>query len=309
MQMHTFPEISAMKLFSLALAFALVLGLAGTAAAADLSVVATIPNLGMLVREIGGDAVTVRVLAPPNRDAHYLEAVPSMMAALRRADLVVSIGADLEVGWLPAALTGANNRRVMPGQPGNFVAADQVKLLDDDKPADRALGDVHPHGNPHVDFDPERLAAIGRALARRMGELAPAQATEFAKRAETLAEALAEHGARWKERVNDAPGVLSYHSDHMYLLRFLGVKELGTIEPLPGIPPTAAHLRGLVRRLREEPPGVIWTSNYQPDRAARFMARELGWPSHQLPTQVPMDGGFDAYVAMVEAWLDTLDPP
>lgn len=279
----------------------------GGIAHAELRVAATVPNMGMLAREVGGSAVTVRVMAPPDRDAHYLEARPSMMAALRRADIVVSIGAELEIGWLPAAITGANNRRVQPGQPGFFEAAQHVKLLWDDKPANRALGDVHPAGNPHVDFDPERMAQIAHALAERLGELQPAKAEYFKANAAAFAEQVAERMPGWRERAQGAPGVLPYHADPDYLLAALDVPILGHIEPLPGIPPTAAHLRRLVQR-KSETEGVIWTMNYQPTQAAAFMARELGWKSVQLPAQVGMDGSAADYFAMIDAWVDALKP-
>jgi len=282
------------------------LAMTGVAQAA-LRVAATVPNMGMLAREIGGEAVTVRVMAPPDRDAHYLEARPSMMAALRRADIVVAVGAELEIGWLPAAITGANNRRVQPGQPGYFEAARHVKLLWDDKPADRALGDVHPAGNPHVDFDPERMAQIAHALAARLGELAPAHAAAFKSNAEAFAAQVAERMPGWRERAKGVPGVMPYHADPDYLLAALEVPILGHIEPLPGIPPTAAHLRRLVRQFADTE-GVIWTMNYQPIQAAEFMARELGWKSVQLPAQVDMDGSADDYFAMIDAWVEALKP-
>lgn len=274
--------------------------------AAELRVVATVPNMGMLAREIGGDAVSVTVLAPPDRDPHYLEARPSMMAALRRADLVVAVGAELEIGWLPAAIQGANNRRIQPGQPGYFEAARHVELIESGRPADRALGDVHPMGNPHVYFDPERMAIIGHALAERLVALYPQGAATFRANADRLANRLTEPLLAWRTRAASAVGVLPYHADANYLLKVLDVPILGYIEPLPGIPPTAAHLRALVRDLYDKQ-GVIWVMDFQPLQGGQFLARELGWSLVQLPAQVPMDGDADAYLAMIEAWVDALE--
>lgn len=277
-----------------------------TGFAAELNVVATVPNMGMLAREVGGDAVHVRVMAGPDRDAHFLEARPSMMAALRRADIVVAVGAELEIGWLPAAIQGANNRRVQPGQRGYFEGSHYVELIGAGKPADRALGDVHPAGNPHYYLDPERLAVVATALAQRLGALWPTQADDFAVNAAAFGQRVQEQMPHWREQAAQAKGVLLYHEDADYLLNALDVPVLGYIEPLPGIPPTAAHLRNLVQTLRTKE-GVIWSMNYHPTNAGEFMARELGWTFTQLPAQVGVDGDADAYFELIQAWVDALE--
>ncbi len=274
-------------------------------AQARLRVAATIPNLGMLAREIGGDAVTVRVMSPPDRDPHYLDARPSMMAALRRSDLVVSVGAELEIGWLPAAIQGANNRRVQPGRPGYFEAARKVKLIGTGKPADRALGDVHPQGNPHIYMDPERMAAAGHALAERLGALDRDRADLFQANAERFAQRVAERMQDWRARAKGAPGVVTFHEDIDYLAFALDVPLHGYLEPLPGIPPTARHLRALVTELTDHQ-GVIWTVDFQDGAAGEYLARNLGWNAFQLPSQVPVDGDAEAYFGMIDAWVDTL---
>ncbi len=278
-----------------------------TATMADLNVVATVPNMGMLARAVGGDTVNVRVMAPPDRDAHFLEARPSMMAALRRADIVVAVGAELEIGWLPAAIQGANNRRVQRGQPGHFEGSHYVELIGKGKPADRALGDVHPEGNPHFYLDPERFAVVATALAERLGQLAPEHADTFTANAAAFGERVQDYMPRWREQAAQAKGVLLYHEDANYLLNALDVPVLGYIEPLPGIPPTASHLRQLVQSLRGQA-GVIWSMNYHPTNAGQFMARELDWIFTQLPAQVAMDGDVDAYFALIQAWVDALEP-
>lgn len=144
------------------------LGLLAVGPAWALQVVATTASMGMLARTVGGPQVQVSELAPPDRDAHMLQARPSMLRALRDAQLVVAVGAELEIGWLPAAISGAANGAIAPGRPGYFEAAAQVPLLDAGLAADRAQGDVHPGGNPHVNLDPLRMAAISKALAERL---------------------------------------------------------------------------------------------------------------------------------------------
>ena len=274
-------------------------------AAAEVRVVATVPNMGVLARAVGGDAVSVTVLAPPDRDAHYLEARPSMMAALRRADLVVAVGAELEVGWLPAALQGAHNRSVQPGRPGYFEGAAHTRLIQVGGPADRALGDVHPAGNPHYYFDPVRMAEVGEALAERLAELDSANAAKYRANARQFAERANRHVEAWKSEFQFHQGAVFYHKDSDYLAGLLGVEILGYIEPLPGIPPTARHLSELVGGLRGSE-GVILYADFQPSRGGDFLSRELGWSSHQMPNQVAVDGNVDDYFAMLDRWVEAL---
>ena len=285
----------------------LILLLAAMSAYAEVRVVATVPNMGMLAETVGGDAVRVTVLAPPDRDAHYLEARPSMMAALRRADLVVAVGAELEVGWLPAALQGAHNPDVQPGRLGYFEGAAATGLIQVGGPADRAMGDVHPAGNPHYYFDALKMAQAAEALAVRLGELAPEHAERFEANAAEFAEQAREHVERWQARAEDAPGVVFYHKDADYLARLLDVEILGYIEPLPGIPATARHLSELVGSLRGRE-GVILYADFQPARGPEFVARELGWSQHQLPNQVEIGADSQAYFELINRWVEALSP-
>lgn len=282
----------------------LLLALAAPAAFA-LNVVATTPSMGMLAREVGGPMVRVEVLAPPDRDPHTLQARPSMMRALRDADLVVAVGAELEAGWLPAALQGAANPRILPGRPGYFEAAAQVSLLDAGRPADRALGDVHPTGNPHMHLDPSRMARIAQALAERLARLAPAHAQEARQRAQSFAAEVERRTPRWRQAVAGAPGALLYHKDGDYLLAFLGLPVLGYIEPVPGVPPTARHLEALIARLSGRK-GVVLHLPYQPAQGPRHVASALGWPVVVVPMEPPKGADAAAYFQLIDAWVAAL---
>lgn len=283
-----------------------ILMLAAVAASAEVRVAATVPNMGLLARVIGGDAVEVTVMAPPDRDAHYLEARPSMMAALRRADLLVAVGADLEIGWLPAALQGANNPQVRVGQAGYFEGAAHVELIESDATADRSGGDVHPMGNPHFYMDPQRMAEVGFALADKLAQLDEGNSERFRDNARRFAEAAEEHLAEWRERTEGVPGVVLYHKDMNYLMKQLDVPILGYLEPLPGIPPTASHLRDLVQNLQDQD-GIVLVTDFQSARGGDFLDRELGWPTRQLPNQVATDAdNRQAYFEMIDAWVEAL---
>jgi len=286
------------KLLALAL---LVPGLAQAA----LNVVATSSSTAALVREVAGDRAKVTVLVPPDRDLHYVQARPSMMRDLRAADLVTAIGGELEVGWLPVAIQQAANPRILPGQPGYFEAAAQVTLIDAGRPADRAQGDVHPAGNPHLNMDPVRMAQVALALGDRLAELDPAGAADFRKRAADFKRRTEQRLPQWRERTAGHPGAVVFHPDVVYLLDRFSVPMLGSLEPVPGVPPTASHIKSLTERLKGRN-GVVLFTSYQPAAAPKALAQTLGWPVTQLPLEAPLDANGDAYLDHIDKWIEAL---
>jgi zinc/manganese transport system substrate-binding protein len=276
-----------------------------SAARAAVDVVATTSSMEMLARTVGGQYVSVTTLAPPDRDAHYLLARPSMMIALRRADLLVAVGAELEVAWLPVAIQGANNPRIVPGQPGYFEGAAQIDLIEAGAVADRSRGDVHPLGNPHYYMDPVRMATIARALAGRLAALDPPNAAGYQSNAERFAQLVDERIPRWRSMTANSPGVVFYHKDGNYLAALLGVPILGYVEPLPGIPPTASHLRGLVQSLSGRR-GVILYNSYHSSSGPDFLARNLGWPNAQLQLEVALKSEATGYLDHIERWVTAI---
>ena len=275
-------------------------------AQAALDVVASSTSTGMLVREIAGEHARLEILAPPDRDLHALQVRPSMMRALREADLVTAIGADLEVGWLPTAIQQAANPRILPGKPGYFEAAAQVSLLDEGRAADRAMGDVHPMGNPHINMDPVRMAEVGLALAERLADLDPANADTYRDRAASFKLKVERRLPEWRRRTTGLPGAVAYHLDVDYLLDRFGIRLLGMLEPVPGIPPTGAHIKNLTNSLSGKKGIVLYTS-YQPDRAPRALAQTLGWPTARLPLEPPLDAEGDGYLDHIDRWIGALE--
>jgi len=267
--------------------------------------VATTASMGMLARTVGGPQVRVTELAPPERDAHQLQARPSMIRALRDAQLLVAVGAELEIGWLPAAIAGAANPAIQPGRSGYFEAAAQVPLLETGQSADRAHGDVHAVGNPHVNLDPMRMASIARALAMRMAQLEAASAAGFHERARRFADEVAARAPQWRARAAGSAGAVLHHKDGLYLLDFLGLPLLGTIEPLPGVPPTASHLQALAQRLASSK-GIVIHAPYQMPAGAQKLAERLAWPVAALPLDPAAGSDATAYFALIDRWVDTL---
>lgn len=270
-----------------------------------LDVVATTSSMGMLARTVGGASVKVTELAPPDRDAHLLQAKPSMLRALRDADLVVAVGAELEIGWLPAAINGAANAAIVPGKPGYFEAAAQVPLLDAGQAADRAQGDVHPAGNPHVNLDPARMASIAAKLAERLAQLDAANAAGYRERAQGFAAAVEAKLPAWKQKTAGSGGAVLYHKDGAYLLALLDVPLLGTLEPVPGVAPTASHLAALSGKLKSKK-GVIVHTPYQPPAGAEKLASLTGWKVAALPIEPPAGSEAGAYFALIDRWVVAL---
>jgi zinc/manganese transport system substrate-binding protein len=273
------------------------------AALAALEIVATSSSTGALVREVAGEQANLTILAPPDRDLHYLQARPSMIRALRGADLVVGLGADIEVGWLPLAISQAGNPGIQPGRAGYFEAAAQVSLLDVGGPADRALGDVHPVGNPHVNMDPVRMAEVATALAERLAMLDPEHATTYRANASDFARRVDERMVTWRQRLANPPGAVSFHKDVVYLLDRCGIPHWGTLEPVPGVPPTASHVKALIDELRGRS-GVVLFTTYQPGQAPASLAEALGWRQVRLPLEPPLDADGDGYLAHMQRWID-----
>lgn len=283
------------------------LALSAPVRAEALDLVATSTTLGALARELApGAALTI--LAPPDRDMHSLQVRPSMIQALRQADLVLAVGADLEVGWLPAALASASNPGVLPGRAGYFEAAAQVELLDRGRPADRALGDVHPAGNPHFNLDPVRMARVASALAETLAVIDPAGAEGYRVRAAGLARAVDARLPGWQRQAAGAPGVVLYHRDAVYLLERLGVPLLGELEPVPGVAPTAAHIKRLSDELSGRR-GVIIYPAYHSAQAPERLASALAWPAVALPLEPPLDADGTALLDHIGRWIAAIAAP
>ena len=279
-------------LFSLFLAMT-----AALPAQAGLRVFTCEPEWQALVQELGGDAVEAFSATTAMQDPHRIDARPSLIAKLRRAELLVCTGAGLEAGWLPQLLRASGNGKVQPGQPGYFEAAAVVTLLDVPASVDRAQGDVHPEGNPHLHLDPRNILSVAGVLGERLALLDPANAARH--RAAT-----AEFAARWRAAMTRwereaAPlrgmAVVYHHRNWVYLGEWLGLKEAGVLEPKPGLPPGAAHLARLLTQLGNDPARAILRAPYEDDRPDRWLSERARIPAITLPYTVGADGAADLF--------------
>jgi zinc/manganese transport system substrate-binding protein len=283
-----------------------VAALAAPTGARALDVFACEPEWGALAKELGGERADVFVATTARQDPHQIQARPSLIARLRSADLLVCTGAELEIGWLPVLLRQAANPKVQPGAAGYFEAATTVRLRDVPGQVDRSMGDVHAAGNPHIQTDPRNIAAVAAALAARMQQVDPADASGIAARAQNFAARWAAATARWTQQGAPLRGtaVAVYHKNWTYLEDWLGLREVGMIEPKPGVPPGSQHLAQLVAELPARGARGVLYAAYEDPRASEFVAQRIGVPAIVLPFTV---GGTERAADLFGLFDDTVD--
>ena len=288
----------------------LVLGLfvATPSNAADkLRVFACEPEWGALAQELGGDRIDVFVATSALQDVHQIEAKPSLIARIRRADLTVCSGADLEVGWLPQLVRQSGNPKVAGGN-GVFAAAAQVQTLQKPAVLDRAAGDVHPQGNPHVQLDPYRLLAVAKALDARLVLLDPANAAFYQQRLADFSTRWSAAIKRWEAKAAPLKGrnLVVHHDSWIYLTQWLGMNQVGALEPKPGVPPTSAHLAALVATAKSADALAIVRAAYQDRKASEWLSQRTGVPAVALPFTVGGDAKSRDLFGMYDSTLDIL---
>ena len=275
-------------------------------AAAALNVFACEPEWAALAQELGGDKVAAVSATTALQDPHRIEARPSLIARIRSADLVICSGSELEIGWLPLLFTQSGNGRIQPGTPGFIEASQYAVKLEVPRVIDRALGDIHPGGNPHIHLDPRNIARVGSVIAERLAEIDRANAEFYGKRAEDFSRRWQAALARWEARAAPLKGVavIGYHKDMSYFINWAGMREVGSLEPKPGIPPTPSHLAELVERMKRNPAKVIIYSAYNNPRAAEFLSERSGIPQVMLPYTV---GGTEKAKDLYGLFDDTIE--
>jgi zinc/manganese transport system substrate-binding protein len=274
-------------------------------ALAALNVFATMPEWGALVEELGGDRVKIYVATNALQDAHHVEAKPSLIARARSADLVVATGAELEIGWLPLVTQQAGNPKIQPGKPGYFEATRFVPLLEKPARLDRAEGDVHPGGNPHIQTDPRNIARVAGPLATRLAELDPANAAYYQERYKAFADRWNTAIADWERKAAPLRGapIVVQHKAFTYLEAWLGLNEVAALEPKPGVEPTTAHLTDVLATLQRQPVKMVIRAAYQSDRASQWIAERAKINAVMLPFTV---GGDDAAKDLFGLFDDTI---
>lgn len=257
-------------------------------AQAALNVFACEPEWGALTQELGGDKVSVYVATQALQDVHHVQARPSLLAKMRSANLVVCTGAELEIGWLPVLLQQAGNPAIQPGKPAYFEATNYVQRLEIPQRLDRAEGDIHPLGNPHIQTDPHNIAKVGDALAQRLAEIDPANTALYQVRHKDFAQRWQDAIKRWEAQAAPLRGVaiVVQHKGFPYIENWLGLHEVAELEPKPGVEPTSTHLMEVLTQLQRQPAKMIIRAAYSDERASRWLAERAKIPVVVLPYTV-----------------------
>ena len=284
------------------------------AAASKLRIVATTEDLAALAREVGGDRVQVDAIARGYQDPHFVDPKPSFILKLSRADLLIFVGLQLEVGWLPPLITQSRNRRVQVGAPGYMDVSQYNQILDIPTGIiTRAMGDVHPLGNPHYWLDPENGRRSARAIQARLAQLRPEDAAYFQQRFEDFSRRLAEAEKRWDQQMAPYRGtqVVSYHRSWPNFIKRFGLEVVGYVEPKPSIPPTPQHTLALINQMRRDNIKLILVEPYFDLKTPESIARATG---AEVLVLLPSVGGerevtdyfklFDYNIGLLTAALD-----
>ncbi len=313
--------------------------LVSPAHAGKLKIVTTTTDLAAITRAVVGDRAEVRSITTGREDPHYLQAKPGFILQARDADLWIRIGLELEIGWEGPVLDGSRNARIRPGAPGHLDAAAAVRILDiPTGPVTRAMGDVHPQGNPHYWLDPLNARRIAGAIAERLAALAPADAEAFRNGAAAFQRALDERmfgralldavpadrlwamtddgtiaaflaqpenaarAAGWAKKMAPLRGraMLTYHKSWVYFAHRFGLTVAGELEPKPGVPPTAAHLASLAAHAREVDAAFILQEAFYSPKAAERVAREAGRPVVVVANSVGGQPEATDYLALMD---------
>ncbi len=265
--------------FALATLFLLLIGAPPAQAASKLTVVTTTEDLASLTREVGGDHIEVESMARGYQDPHFVEAKPSFILKLNRADLLIAVGLQLEIGWLPPLITQSRNPRIQAGTPGYLEVSQFCDILEiPTGQITRAMGDVHPLGNPHYWLDPENGRLIAQGIAKRLSELRPQDAGYFQQRFQDFSQRLAAAEKVWGQKMAPYRGrkVVTYHKSWPNFTKHFGLEVIDYVEPKPGIPPSPSHTLELINQMRREKVKLILVEPYFDLKTPNAVARETG---------------------------------
>ncbi len=283
----------------------LILALVGYSSAfANLRVVTTTEDLRSITEYIGGDLISVSSIAKGTQDPHFVEAKPSYLVAVSRADLLIAIGLELESGWLPLLIRGARQPKLMPGKPGCLTVSEAITPMDIRTQADRSQGDVHPLGNPHFMADPDRVLAVAELINKRLGELDPTHAKQFSENLAEFKTALSNKITKWKKKLAPYSGtkVVGYHMTFNYLFKYFGFELIGFLEPKPGIQPTAQHILKLIEIVKAQKAKLIVVESFFDPKPGETLAEKTQAKLVLIPAYV---GGDDKSKTYFD-WMDHL---
>jgi zinc/manganese transport system substrate-binding protein len=288
------------------------IGFLQATAQAKVHVVTTIETFADLARKVGGDRVEVKSLSRGYMDPHFVEPKPSLVIDLNRADLLIHVGLELEIGWLPPLVLGARNERIQLGQPGNLDASTRIPVLDvPTTRVDRSMGDIHPQGNPHYWIPPDNALLVATEIAERLKAIDPNGAGTFDANLHRFGDELQRRRAEWEKRAAAVRGtkVVTYHKSWSYVSRWLGLQEVGYVEPKPGIPAPPSHIAQLIGLMRKEGVKVILMESFYPRNTVELVAGKAGARVLVMPSDVGATPDIKDYFGLVDAVVQKLASP
>ncbi len=265
---------------------------------AHLNIAVSYPYIGAITKAIGGDHVKTIVLAKGNWDPHFIIPRPSLIAKLRSADALIMNGAQLEIGWLPPLIKRANNSKVIPSAPTFLNLSHQMTLIQKPTSVDRSLGDVHPDGNPHFHLNPNNILLLAQSISHFLIKMDTAHSQIYKKNLQDFEQKWKMHLARWEELMKDQRGVkvIQFHDNLAYFNRAYGLKNIATIEPLPGIPPSSRHTLSLIQLIKEQKPSCILHDVYHSTKTAEYLVEKTGIRLVIMPHDI---GALDSVESLV----------
>ena len=249
------------------------------AAGKTLNVVTATTDMAALAQEVGGDKVSVESIAKGYQDPHFVEAKPSFLLKLRQADLLITVGLQLEIGWLPPLVTQCGNPKIQVGANGYLDASQFAEILDvPTGTVTRAMGDVHPLGNPHYWLDPDNGRRVAKGVAAKLGEIDPPDAAYFQQRYQDFDKRLTAAEQKWDAAMKPYRGrkVVTYHNSLPNFAKHFGLNVIGYVEPRPGIPPTPSHTIEMIALMKRENCKIIMVEPYFDLKTPNSIARETG---------------------------------
>ena len=286
----------------------LAIALLSGSASAQIKVVATTPDLASIAREIGGNRVSVVALAKPTEDPHFVDAKPSHIVTLNRADALIEGGAELELGWLPPLVENSRNSRISAGAPGRIVASEGIRLLEVPTSFDRSKGDVHSLGNPHFLVDPALVKIVARNIADHFARIDPKSAAIYRGNLATFNSKLDAKLAEWQRTLAPYRGakIVTYHKDMIYLAARFGLNIVEELEPKPGIAPSPAHLAQVIGKMRASSAKLILVQPFQNRKTAQTVARQVNGVVVDVSQQPGARGNTVTYFDMMDNLVNSL---
>ena len=275
---------------------------------AKLNVVATTSDLGALAREIGRDKVEVTSIAKPTEDPHFVDAKPGFIVKLNKADLLIEGGCHLETGWLPPLITGARNRKILEGSSGHLVVSAGISILEAPAALDRAMGDVHPFGNPHFMLDPLNGKIVAAHICDRLCQIDASNCSYYKDNLKDFIKRLELKLSEWQKAMEPLRGakIVTYHKTFPYLAQRFNLSVVGTLEPKPGVPPSPSHINTLIRHTKDEGVRLVLIEQFRERKVPEFVASQTGATVVVLPIMVGGEKAAGDYLAFFDYTINQI---